>query len=434
MLRSLRLLVMFSLLAVLFISARSMPELVDEHLHAGVARTELIVPPGHKMLAFPVREGGRVVDDRENEGTHDPITIRCLVLKEGDNSVALVSTDFGIITESFVSKVRDLVAPQVSIPPENIIIGATHTHHGPVVERGMASETTDEWRQYVVQSTVETIIDAERAVIPATLGAGRGYYDLNYNRRFLRLHEKNQQIQRNLERKYYGPADKELGVIRVDARDGRPLAVLFNYAMHPMVMGPRNRLLTADFPGAACRTIEQSIGQQVTAIYFNGAEGNQNPYPTELNQWDVMEEVGVELGRHVVDVYRSIETTNTSGLSVTNHRLTYKDRLQPERELSAPFTGIFLQDASLVSVPGELFVQPGLEYKRRSPFSTNFILGLTGGAIGYIPQIDAYPYGGYGVDPSSRRLGFGQVPAGFGERVWQGWLEMAYEQHDQNNR
>lgn len=62
----------------------------QESLHAGVALKELKVPVGHKMLSFPIRQEGKVVADRANQGTHDPITVRCLVLQERQVSVALV--------------------------------------------------------------------------------------------------------------------------------------------------------------------------------------------------------------------------------------------------------------------------------------------------------------------------------------------------------
>ena len=63
-----------------------------------------------------------------------------------------------------------------------------------------------------------------------------------------------------------------------------------------------------------------------------------------------------------------------------------------------------------------MFAQAAMEFKRRSPFANNMILGLTGGYVGYIPPTQAYSHGGYGVDPfpiGRLRFGVKQVPIGF---------------------
>ena len=80
-----------------------------------------------------------------------------------------------------------------------------------------------------------------------------------------------------------------------------------------------------------------------------------------------------------------------------------------------------------------MFAQAAMEFKRRSPFANNMILGLTGGSVGYIPPREAYSHGGYGVAPipaSRLKLGAKQVPMGFAEKIWETWLEMTYQRWD----
>ena len=54
-----------------------------------------------------------------------------------------------------------------------------------------------------------------------------------------------------------------------------------------------------------------------------------------------------------------------------------------------------LNDAILVAIPGELFVEIGLDIKRKSKFDNTFIVGLANGEIGYIPTRQAFMEGGY---------------------------------------
>ncbi len=128
-------------------------------LHAGIARKELKVPVGHKMQSFPIAKNGKIIADRVNQGTHDPLTVRCLVLQEKQVSVALVSVDVAGISNSMVRRIQESVAPEVSTSAGSILIGATHTHHGPILERGFLSTASEEWVNYVTDTISRTIIE-----------------------------------------------------------------------------------------------------------------------------------------------------------------------------------------------------------------------------------------------------------------------------------
>ena len=411
-------------------AAEAPPHPDSDTFVAGFAQTELEIPLNHKMLSFPIRENGRIVDDRSNEGTHDPIMIRALVLAEGITSMTLVSVDVALIFDTMIHRVYQRVDGKVSTPSENILIGATHTHHSPVLDLGQGSRATPEWTSHVVDQISRTIVAAHRTLVPARVGFGHGHADLNYNRIFIGPEGKARFIPANSERRFYGPTDKEVVVLRVDHKDGRPFVVVFNYPMHATVMHPSNRLISADFPGPACRIIERSLGPGVAAMYFNGAEGEMNPYDGATKDFKVMERIGETLGKEVLRVHPTIETTTTPGLKLRSRRLEYQDRNDPTQKGTAALSVVLLADATMVSVPGEYFTEAGMEFKRRSPYSNNMILGLTGGTVAYIPHKEAYQYGGYGVDAldnHAQRLGMKQVPMGFAERVWETWLEMIKE-------
>ncbi len=355
------------------------------------------------------------------------------MLQEKQVSVALVSVDVAGMSHSMVRRIQESVAPEVSTSAGSILIGATHTHHGPILERGFLSTASEEWVNYVTDTISRTIIEAHQNLVPASVGLGHGQVDLNYNRLFIGQDGRAKFIRRNPTRRFYGPADKEVVVLRVDHQDGRPLAVVFNYALHGVVMHRDNRLISADFPGPACETIEEHLEPGVTAIYFNGAEGEMNPYETETKDFKVVAQVGQTLAEEVLRVYPSIQTTSSPRLAIQSRRLDYQPRNLPEGKETVTLAAVFLKDGTLVTVPGEMFAQAAMEFKRRSPFANNMILGLTGGYVGYIPPREAYRHGGYGVDllPAARlRLGARQVPMGFAEKVWEAWLEMTYQRWD----
>ena len=53
-----------------------------------------------------------------------------------------------------------------------------------------------------------------------------------------------------------GPSDKTVTVLRFDALSGNPIALLINYAVHAVVMGPDNYQITGDLAGATSRYVE----------------------------------------------------------------------------------------------------------------------------------------------------------------------------------
>jgi len=62
----------------------------------------------------------------------------------------------------------------------------------------------------------------------------------------------------------------------------------------------------------------------------------------------------------------------------------------------------------VVSAPGELFVELGLEIKRRSPFAHTMVIELANDSVGYIPTLRAFGEGAYEPESSNYEPGFGE--------------------------
>jgi neutral ceramidase len=67
-----------------------------------------------------------------------------------------------------------------------------------------------------------------------------------------------------------------------------------------------------------------------------------------------------------------------------------------DRRMEIELQGIRIGDAIFIAVPAEVFVEIGLELKKRAPQKT-FIVGIANGYIGYMPTNEAYKDGGYEV-------------------------------------
>jgi hypothetical protein len=66
-------------------------------------------------------------------------------------------------------------------------------------------------------------------------------------------------------------------------------------------------------------------------------------------------------------------------------------------------------DAAIVGLPGEIFLELGLDLLRRSPFRFTLTLELANDACGYIPPRRAYDEGGYEVEAARFEAGTGEA-------------------------
>ena len=79
-----------------------------------------------------------------------------------------------------------------------------------------------------------------------------------------------------------------------------------------------------------------------------------------------------------------------------------RDEEAGPRTLQTEVHAMTVGDTAWVGIPGELFVEIGLEIKRASPFPHTMVCGYTNDSVGYLPTRKAFPDGGYGVTWTSR--------------------------------
>jgi len=156
----------------------------SQFLRAGVAVREIPTAAGMQMDAFPGREG-RTVIPRVAEGTHDPMMVKSVVLEEGETLLALTSCDMVLLLPPVIERAKALVTAETPLRAEHILIAATHVHHSPALGDLFGIPPQTEFRESLAQAIAASIIEAYGKRRPARMGAGRGFVDLSYNRRFI---------------------------------------------------------------------------------------------------------------------------------------------------------------------------------------------------------------------------------------------------------
>src|SRR5438874_2161344 len=100
--------------------------------------------------------------------------------------------------------------------------------------------------------------------------------------------------------------DPEVGVIRIDEADGKPLACIVNYGCHPTVLGPGNKLASPDYPGSTRKIVEQVTGS--TCFFLQGGAGNVGPIATFVSDAAVPRRLGTIPGLEAAKVYLALQT------------------------------------------------------------------------------------------------------------------------------
>ncbi len=224
-----------------------------------------------------------------------------------------------------------------------------------------------------------------------------------------------------------GAFDSDMPVIRLDRNDGTPLAVILNFAAHALTIGPDNVLYTADYPGVSCRHIEAQY-PGCTALFLNGAAGNQHPRKSMRSNFAVTEEVGQALARRVLSAADSAESVEEPALSFATDCVTVANRMREGETVHLELSCLALGPVTAAVAPGEWFVEFQLAFKRAVAPAIGMFIGYANGGCGYVPTRAAYEEGGYGVaahvgDPPGRERT--AVTKGTGEMAMEQLIAMA---------
>lgn len=358
--------------------------------------------------------------ERQSESVHDSIYHRIVAMDDGVKQFFIISTDICLFSPSQYDKVAAILQQQHGIDPIDVWWTVTHTHSAPEVgvpgiygtymgDR-IQHEIDTDYTAMVEKQLINGVLEARNNLEPASLGVGWGFSRANMNRRAIDVDGK-----ASLGMNPDGPVDRRIGLLRLDKADGKPLALIANYAIHGTVMSNEFLGISGDAPGIVSEYVEQELGAPL--LFINGAAGNIAPlysiYPSP--RAGHLGEFRVLLGDKIMEANRRIRyTTNRVQLKsgALNVHTPRKPSLGWPADLKAySFTreGVnmvklpirFLtinDDIAIWGAPVELFNEISNEVRNRSPFSHTFFFGYTNGWLGYLPTASAWSHGGYEVE------------------------------------
>jgi neutral ceramidase len=390
------------------------------------------------------------VKEVRSETLTDSLYASAILINDGIKEISIISVDLCLCpTKYFKESVLPEIKKLTGIKHENIILSATHTHAGPVLnaeyyeEFGLADK---EYSSILAKKIATAVRIAQQNTKPAYIAVGKGDSSLyNTNRRLKRKSDGSTIMSfccsgdlSRFEQK--GIVDNEMVVLKIDDEEGRPIAILVNYAIHNNAVG--GRTITSDFAGAMRDYLEKIYDGYPVVLFLPGCCGNvtcnkladprrrANPRFPSLHKrigmslaGDVMRIIGNMYEYESIDYiniihktltvlerpYCSYDTTIDGTFGDPDSRMTKlfmdaynEDKRKygnlPLESFELDICGISLgNQIALVTNPNELFVEYGLEIKEKSPYKYTLVAELTNGCEGYAPTLKAFEEGGYEV-------------------------------------
>lgn len=398
---------------------------------------------------FPVVVSGMFLG-RQGVESHGDLFSRALVLDDGEIRIAIVIVDSLMIRRELLDEAKAAASKATGIPAERMLISATHTHSAPSVMGALGTGIDERYRKFLPGKIVESIVQANSNLQPAKIGwAVAKDYAHNHCRRWVFRPDrigKDPFGQTNVRAMMHpgyqsgnhigpaGPADPDLSLLAVRTTDGKPLAVLANYAMHykgsPMVsgdvcgrFGPAfAKLIDADdsFVGAL------SQGTSGDSMWMNYAAPKNDPGLDAYTE---------SLARSALEAWNTVEFRDHASLAMAEAKLKLRRRVPAEKRLEwargvvaglpggvprdrpqvyareaiylheKPEVELKLQalrigELGIATLPNEVYGITGLKLKARSPLKPTFNIELANGAQGYIPPPEQHHLGGYTTWPA----------------------------------
>jgi len=236
-------------------------------------------------------------------------------------------------------------------------------------------------------------------------------------------------------------------VLRADGMDGRPIAVLFSHAAHPVIVHGASSSITADYPGFAVKAIRKKTGENTVVMFAQGCGANINGDPLR-GGFAAAEKAGKILAAAVFRAIKKSRPLTGNDLRAYTLELQLPFRKPPRLEACVKelktwqdkyddtqrgknwhMLNIILalkellkivrrgekkclkfriqtfalgKDFCLTGLTHEMFAEYQLWVNKISPFKYNMVFGYTNGCESYIPCESDFALGGYeaGIVPA----------------------------------
>ena len=381
------------------------PKSVAPHVPAewkAGAASVTVTPAGNLWMA------GYAARKKPAEGKVQELFAKALAIEDTAGArMVIVTMDLIGVPQPVRRRIADRARAAHGLPPESLLMNASHTHSGPalrstpVTEEDLKNERIRgayEYTRDLEEKLVRVIGDALGKLEPARLTWGRARCGFAMNRRreySLPPGHPNANKAPNPD----GPVDHEVPSLRIESPEGELRAVLFGYACHNTCLGFYH--YCGDYAGYAQEYL-QAHRPGFTALFLTGCGGDQNPYPRRsevvpgISDLELTQHHGRSLA-NAVEVALTANPRPVAGPLRAAYEEVVLDYANGRPAHSYPVQVVrFGQDLTLVALGSEVVVDYSLRLKKElaGPAAV-WVAGYSNDYTGYIPSLRVLKEGGY---------------------------------------
>lgn len=375
-------------------------------LKVGFAKVNIDPPLGIGMRGYFVPRYAR--------GFYDSLFVRTIAVANDEKTVLIINVDFCSIDDSLVAACHKLIEEEAGISKDNIFMGATHTHTGPLTSENGARFAVDmdmieAYARFFVTRVLDSVKLALADLMPAKMGFAVGHAPerIAYIRRYRMKDGSTFTCPPINDPNIVGPIgelDQRINVLRF-AREGARDIVIVNYGIHADTVN--GDVISADFPHWLSKTVNDALDAE--AVFIPGAQGDvgsTNVHPTggdmndteisfdnEMKSYGMARFVGRAIAGTVLQVFDKVEFADDDSIETLHKTLTvpannptpeemplakkYKELHEAGRDDEIPFEGM-----QLTTEIADAYRKCRLE---NGPFEFNLpMMGLKIGPVAFV--------------------------------------------------
>ncbi len=252
----------------------------EPRLEVGAASATVNPEPGVYLAGYDL--------DRKSTGVHDDLSARAVAFYDGESVVVLLVVDAVSLQYDTVQAIRGAASrlvTRIPLPPERVIVQATHTHCAPDTigiygPDEMTCGRNAAYMERLVDTCARQVAQAVDNLRPAKI------------------------VFAETECKGWAVNDSEphildnaVTVLQALDADGKSIATLTHFACHPTVLDGHTTLSGADWVAAFYRTMDAMPGEH---LYLQGAIGCWVQPVTPERTFALAEKYGADLGQKVL--------------------------------------------------------------------------------------------------------------------------------------
>jgi len=214
---------------------------------------------------------------------HDPLDANLIVLEQGKQRIAILSVDLLYFGSALQKCATEAALRFLSITPENLLLGASHTHFAPSTDSdkprlGAVDDDYLEATGDTIEALFKQAADLPSSNVRMEIKSIQMHHTVNRRRYGWHIDPEALRLVKGI---YMAPnfaetVDDTAHVLRFVDENDTLQAVLWNYACHPTGF-PDIHSVSADFPGAVRVHIRKHFSSVVPVVFLQGFAGDKRP-------------------------------------------------------------------------------------------------------------------------------------------------------------